>query len=107
MYQPTVAILQDTHDPTYTRAAATKNITEIITQFFIDSNIPVSHYGTHDILQAFPNTNKETRAKQIAQVLPDVEEYLPPRRQLWDREHNNSHIFDALSLALTHYYLEP
>ena len=47
--------------------------------------------------------SKDTIARAIADTLPALKPWLPPKRRIWESEHHSMAIFEAAALALTHY----
>ena len=62
-------------------------------------------YSCRQIRQAFGECGKtkDTIAKAVADALPALKPWLPPRRRIWESEHYSMAIFDAVALAMTHY----
>ena len=62
-------------------------------------------YSRRHVRQAFGKCGKtkETIAKAIADTLPALKPWLPPKRRIWESEHYSMAIFEAAALALTHY----
>jgi len=106
LYHPEVLVLEDPSDEKFRKSDHIKKLVSVITDFAIEESVPVKHYSLESIEQLFPQGNKHSRAKEIAQVLPELEAYLPPKRNIWKSEHQRMQIFDAVSLALTFFYLE-
>ena len=64
-------------------------------------------YSRRHIREAFGECGKtkDTIARAIADTLPALKPWLPPKRRIWESEHYSMAIFDAVALALTHYKL--
>ena len=62
-------------------------------------------YSRQHIREAFGECgkSKDTIAKAIADTLPALKPWLPPKRRIWESEHHSMAIFEAAALALTHY----
>lgn len=106
LYQPDTIVLEDTRTPSFRRLSRIKKVITAITTTAIKQGIPVYHYSQEQIHQAFGRKNKDDRAKNITEVLPELAPSLPPKRRLWDRQHPQMQMFDAVALALTYFYLE-
>ena len=106
LYQPEVIVLEDTSADTSRRRDRIKKRITKITEYALSKQVPVRHISPGEMKQAFPVANKDVRAKDIVQVLPELESYLPPKRRAWDSIHPRMQIFDAVSLALTFFYLD-
>lgn len=105
-YQPTQAVLEDTQVNACKRHERIKTLIKDITAHLIAVDIPVKHYSTLDVSSVIPAMNKESRAQQLAKLLPELKDSLPAKRKLWENEHRNIQMFDAVALAQTYYYLE-
>ena len=62
-------------------------------------------YSCRQIRQTFGECGKtkDSVARIIAETLPALKPWLPPKRRIWESEHYSMAIFDAVALALTHY----
>lgn len=105
LYIPDIAILEDTQAVDSRRQKRIIELTKTITEFLIKKGIPVQHYSMQEVELALQTTNKDERAKQIAESIPELKDYLPPRRKPWKSVHQRMQIFDAVSLALTYFYM--
>ena len=62
-------------------------------------------YSRRHIREAFGELGKtkDTIAKAIADSLPALKPWLPPKRRIWESEHYSMAIFEAAALGVTHY----
>lgn len=60
------------------------------------------HELLYDVSVARPRRykNKYDEATALAERFPELKRFVPPPRRLWDSEHRNTTIFEALTLAL-------
>jgi Holliday junction resolvasome RuvABC endonuclease subunit len=59
-----------------------------------------------DVFRQFGASSKYQIARKIIVWYKQLESYMFPERKRWMTENHNTGIFDAVSLAMTHYYLE-
>jgi hypothetical protein len=62
-------------------------------------------YSRQHIREAFGELGKtkDTIAEGIADRLPALKPWLPPKRRVWESEHYSMAIFEAAALGMTHY----
>lgn len=107
-YQPDLVILQD-HRCKYTRP--NKRVIRVLDNIALYAqkrDLEIHKYTREQIRDIFSQF-KATTKFEIAQILCKEHTELAPRipkpKKLWMSEDYNMGIFDALSLAYTHYYL--
>jgi hypothetical protein len=73
-----------------------------------DSGLDIRKYSRQNIRDVFTQWNSRSRheiATTIVEWIPELEEKLPRKKKIWESESYNQQLFDAFSLAFTHYYL--
>lgn len=107
-YKPEVVLLQD-HCCKYTRPS--KRVIKFLNALKEHLNIEgieVYSYKREQIRDTFSQFKAKSKF-EIATILckehPELESRIPKPKKLWMSEDYNMGIFDALSLAYTHYYL--
>jgi hypothetical protein len=88
------------------RARRVNVLTEALTKAAIGWKVQVRHYSPEEVTETFGVRGKEARAKCITEILPELEPYLPAKPLLWQPQHPQMQMFDAVSLALTYCYLD-
>lgn len=106
LYQPKVLVVEDTTDDSSRRTKRIKKLITAITTTALKYNVAVHHYSPEQMSSVFDSKNKDIRAKSITEVLPELAPLLPPKRRIWDSQHRQMQVFDAVALALTYFYLE-
>jgi hypothetical protein len=106
LYQPEYLIVEDINVESSKRKPRLKKLITTLTKAAIGFGVAVHHYSPEQIGQVFDSKNKQKRAESIAKVLPELAPYLPPKRRLWESEHAQMQVFEAVSLALTYFYQE-
>jgi hypothetical protein len=106
LYQPEVLVLEDTEADSCRRSRRIKKLTKALTKAAIGWQLPVYHCSSEQVNEAFDVKSKDARAACIAKVLPELNPYLPTKCNFWESQHPQMQMFDAVSLALTYFYLE-
>ena len=105
-YQPDVVVFEDTHGEGSRRAKRIEDLLDAIAAMVRERNIETAGYSRRRVRQQFAADGVATKfqiAQAIAEALPDLAPRLPAERKIWLPEHANMSIFDAASLALTHF----
>lgn len=107
-YKPDLVIIQD-HECKFTRASKRViRVLDAIANHAEDKELKVYRYKREQIRDTFSQFSATTKF-EIAQILckehKELEHRIPKPTKLWMSEDYNMGIFDALSLAYTHYYL--
>ena len=83
-------------------------LVEQIAAYAVEEGLPVVKYSRDQIREVFEQFGAVTKY-EIAQLLltefKELEQRTPRKRTLWVAEDRNMAIFDALSLAMTWFYL--
>jgi len=107
-YRPTLLIVEDLLDD----HKKSKRIEKLIQQTQIlarEMTLPIKKYSRKQIQQTFDSFNAHTRyeiAKCISDWFPILGLKLPRAKKVWESDDYDMGAYDALSLAITHYYLE-
>lgn len=107
-YEPTLVVLQDVTAVTTRRAQRVKSLVDSIIQYCKEVNLPTVEYSKEQIKFVFEQFNANTKhdiAKLITGWLPQFKNKLPKLRKPWMCEDYHMGMFDAIALALTHFYL--
>jgi Holliday junction resolvasome RuvABC endonuclease subunit len=105
-YQPDVVILEDHRGEGSRRAKRIEDLLDAIAALGHRRNIETARYSRRHVRHRFAAAGAATKfrvAKSIAKELPELAPRLPAERKIWLPEHANMSIFDAASLALTHF----
>ena len=106
-YKPTVLIVEDPET-----SQKSKRITKLIisiANLSKELDLPIKKYSREQIKEVFASFNVSTRfeiASCIHDWFPNMGLRLPRVKKIWESEDFTMAAYDALSLALTHYYLE-
>ncbi len=105
-YQPGVVIFEDPRGEGSRRAKRIEDLLDAIAALVRRQNIETARYSRRRVRHLFAAKGAATKfriAKIIAEELPELAPRLPGERKIWLPEHANMSIFDAASLALTHF----
>ena len=105
-YQPDLVVFEDHHGEGSRRAKRIEDLLDAIAALVRRQNIETASYSRRLVRHLFAADGAATKfriAKAIAKVLPELAPRLPAERKIWLPEHANMSIFDAASLALTHF----
>jgi Holliday junction resolvasome RuvABC endonuclease subunit len=105
-YEPTTVVIEDAREARTLRSVALEAFLASVADALAGQSIKVRSYSRREVRKAFTSTGAVTK-EQIARVLiqrfPELRGKEPPHRNVWESEDTRMSIFDALSLALTHF----
>lgn len=106
-YDPSVLILEDHTGDGSRRCRRVQTLIDALQKLGQARDLSVFSYSRGDIRLAF-STREATTKEEIAGVLvaryPELAPRLPPTRKPWMSEDHRMAIFDAASLAVTHFH---
>lgn len=107
-YKPAILILQDPNAKSSRTGKRVKRLLNKISDLARNKNLKCTQLSRDRIRYVFQEFGAKTKY-EICQVLlkefTELEKRLPKKRKMWTSEDRNMAIFDALSLAITWYYL--
>lgn len=104
-YQPSILILED-----YKNSNKSERV-KILTKRIYDNwkdKVKICRYSRQqikDTFQIFGARNKFEIGRKIVEIYPQLKTKLPDKRKPWEPENYYQGIFDAMTLVLTHHYL--
>jgi Holliday junction resolvasome RuvABC endonuclease subunit len=108
-YEPKVVVVEDFSGIGSRKSKRIQKLIALIEKYVEGSNLKVSKYSRNNIRFVF-NTFGATSKYEIAKVITEYIQYqlitLPIKRKSHEPEHYSMNIFDAISLGVTHYYME-
>jgi len=107
-YEPMVIIVQDLNGKNSFKVKRVKSLIHSITRYATDHHLHVARYSREQIRFVFSEFNAKSKfaiARTICKWLSQFEYRMPRFRKPWMAEDYNMGMFDALSLALTHFYM--
>lgn len=106
--RPHLVIVKDA-DGKYSRTGwRIRKLIDSIETFANAMRLPIVKYSrdqVRDVFGAFGAVTKYDISQVILTEFKELEKKLPKKRKLWTSEDHNMAIFDAMSLALTWFYL--
>lgn len=107
-FRPTIVILLDPEGKSSRTGKRVRKLINLIVAYAEGEKLPVVQYSRDQIKEVFEQFGATTKY-EISQVIlkefKELEPRAPKRRLLWTSEHHHMATYDALSLALTWFYL--
>lgn len=107
-FKPRIVILLDPDCKSSRTGNRTKKLLKKITDYVESENLPVIKYTRDQIRDVFEIRGAFTKyeiSKFLLTKFPELEPKKPRERKKWESEDRNMVIFDALSLALTWFWI--
>lgn len=107
-FRPTIVILLDPEGKTSRVGKRNKNLMKDIIAYAESEKLQVFQYSRdqiRDVFEMFGVVTKYEISKRLLTEFTELEPTRPRERKLWTSEDRNMAIFDALSLALTWFYI--
>lgn len=107
-YEPVLVIVQDLKGKNSFKVKRVTCLINRITSHAREKNLSVVRYSREQIrfvFSEFGATSKYAIAQTLCKWLPEFIHRMPQLRKPWMAEDYNMGMFDALSLALTHFYM--
>lgn len=108
-YHPDVIVVEDYAGEGSRRCKRVQQLIKDIKRLAQKKGIKTRSYSRPAIRKTFAQSSAKTKyeiAQKIAEWLPTFSQRLPPVRKAWMSEDYRMSIFDAVSLALTFYFVE-
>lgn len=106
-YEPEVVVLEAPEGYGSRKSGRVKKLIDSIAKYAESQNLGIFHYSRNKIrfvFNAFDAHTKYEIASAIAENIPRLREKLPEKKKSWEAESYSMSTFDAVSLAITHYY---
>ena len=107
-FQPTLLITENVCAGQSRKCARIRQLIDDTIEYAEDNNIVVVQYSREQIRDVFGFSGAKTKheiAYSVIKQFPELEPLAPKIRKLWMSEDYNMGTFDALSLAMTHWYI--
>lgn len=107
-FRPTIVILLDPNSNASRVGKRTKNLIEDIVHYAESEKLQVFKYSRQqirDVFEMFGVVTKYEISKKLLTEFTELEPKRPKEKKLWESQDRNMAIFDALSLALTWFWL--
>lgn len=104
-YLPNTLVLEDRSQLTASCYGRVRRLQAMLAAMAREHNIDVACYSRSAIRSAFHHgeISRYEIAQAIAAFIPPLEPLMPPRRKIWQSDHPRLWLFDAASLAMTHF----
>jgi hypothetical protein len=107
-FRPSIVILLDPEGKSSRAGNRVKELVRKIAAHAVEVNLPIVQYSRDqikDVFQQFGAITKYDISQVLLKEFKELETKAPKERKLWTSEDRNMAIFDALSLAMTWFYL--
>ena len=107
-FQPTVIVVRDAENSNNYHGKRVSHLVESIVEYGAEIKVPVYRYSREqirDVFEQFHVKSKYEIAQKIIAWFPQLASRSPKIRKPWMDEDYNMGTFDALSLIITHQYL--
>jgi hypothetical protein len=103
--RPDTLVIEDRTSLAANRYGRVHRLQKLLAALAIEENIELARYSRSRIRKAFhyETISRYEIAQAIAAFIPAFENRLPPPRKLWNSEDPRLWLFDAASLAMTHF----
>ena len=105
-YKPDVLVLEDALSASSRGSSRMKDLHRELEQLAVSTKTVVHRYTRPEIKAIFALRGSSTRyeiAQAVSEEVPELGPWFPPPRQIWKSEDPRLSIFDAASLAITHF----
>lgn len=107
-FNPTIVLCRNVNDLKKRAGKRTKKLIDLICSEAKSQGLEVHSYTRADIQNVFSQfgaTTKYQISKKLIEWYPILKTYEFPKRGRWKSENHNTGVFDAVSLAFTHWFL--
>lgn len=107
-FRPSIVVILDPYGRSSRTGKRVRKLIDSIVTYAKDDGLEVAQYTRdqiRDIFEVFGAKTKYEISQLLITEFKELERKSPKKRKLWTSEDRNMAIFDALSLALTWYYL--
>lgn len=108
-FNPDVVLIRNISKSSMKTCRRTKQLIAYISKLIHSKNLNIYEYSRNQIKEVFEQfevSSKFEITKKIIEWFPALESMGFPKRKKWMTENNNMGIFDAISLGITHFYLQ-
>lgn len=107
-YKPDIVLVRNIEDKQTRSMKRIQRLIDLISKEAKLQNLKIHSYNRTQIKNVFDQfgaTTKYEISQKIIEWFEELEAYKFPKRKKWMEENHNSGVFDAMSTALTHWYL--
>jgi Holliday junction resolvasome RuvABC endonuclease subunit len=105
-YKPEAIVLENALVPVSRRSKRIKALHKGLQQLAVSAGALTHEYTKSEIKKTFSTRGASSRyeiAHAVSDEVPDLKPWFPPPRKIWMSENPRMSIFDAGSLAITHF----
>jgi len=107
-HKPDIVVVRGLNEPNSKQSKRNQKLINLICKKAKQQGLKVFQYTRgqiKEIFSQFETTSKYQISRRIIEWFPELESIGYPYRKEWMAEHHNVGVFDAISMALVHYYL--
>jgi len=102
-YQPTTCVVEDLSVNKARRSSRAYQVLSNISNYVKEQGLQLVHISKTQVRETLQAKTKQAIATQLVEsYYPEMEYKLPQKRNIWDSEHPNMNLFDALALGYTY-----
>ncbi len=107
-YKPSVIVLEDYEAKGARKSKRVEKLIRNIEALAVEKKLEIKKYSREQVRFVFQQFKAETKyeiAKVLVTFFPQLKHRTPSYRKLWMAEDHNMGMFDAISLAVTYFYV--
>jgi len=108
-YKPDIVLVRAIRQSESRKMKRVENLVAHICNQASAQGLKVYRYNRNQIQEIFSQFGSSTKfhiSKKISEWYPELQNIKNPVRKFWETEYHNAGIFDAISLGVTHFYIE-
>lgn len=106
--QPDIILVRNISYSSVKKCKRAKKLITKISEIVKSEGLELHEYSREqikEVFQEFDASSKFEISKKIIEWYPTLKEREVPKRKKWMTENNNMGVFDAISLGITHFYI--
>ncbi|REE80698.1 hypothetical protein BX611_2350 [Lutibacter oceani] len=108
-FKPDIVLIRNIPKSSMRKCKRTKKLITTISKIIKSQNLKIYEYSRTQIKEVFEQFDVSSKfeiTKKLIEWFPFLESLGFAKRKKWMTENNNMGIFDAISLGITHFYLQ-
>jgi len=108
-FKPDIVLIRNIPSSSIKKCKRTNKLISAISKIVQSEGLSIHQYSRSqikDVFQQFDVSSKFEISKKIIEWFPYLESRAIPKRKKWMTENSNMGVFDAISLGITHFYLQ-
>lgn len=108
-FEPHLIVTEDQEHKSCKRSKKVVSKLKEISAIAKKHNLPIRLYTrlmVQGVFSCFEVNNKYEMAKYLSGKFPQLKHRMPPKPQIWEKEHYRMRWFDSIAFAFAYYYIE-